>query len=66
MVSFHAILILQRKTRNRQQNQGGTQLKFFHLSDLHIGLKLMNRDLKEDQEYILQQITDIAEYSGRF
>ncbi|MCC2255068.1 exonuclease SbcCD subunit D [Ruminococcus sp. CLA-AA-H200] len=35
-------------------------MKFFHLSDLHIGLKLMNRDLKEDQEYILQQITDIA------
>ena len=36
-------------------------MKFFHLSDLHIGLKLMNRDLKEDQEYILQQITDIAQ-----
>ena len=35
-------------------------MKFFHLSDLHIGLKFMNRDLKEDQEYILQQITDIA------
>ena len=35
-------------------------MKFFHLSDLHIGLKLINRDLREDQEYILQQITDIA------
>lgn len=35
-------------------------MKFFHLSDLHIGLKLMNRDLREDQEYILRQITDIA------
>ncbi|MCD8347369.1 MAG: exonuclease SbcCD subunit D [Lachnospiraceae bacterium] len=35
-------------------------MKFFHLSDLHIGLKLMNRDLREDQEYILQQITEIA------
>ena len=27
-------------------------MKFFHLSDLHIGLKLMNRDLLEDQRYI--------------
>ena len=35
-------------------------MKFFHLSDLHIGLKLINRDLREDQEYILQEITDIA------
>ena len=35
-------------------------MKFFHLSDLHIGLRLMNRDLKEDQEYILRQITDLA------
>lgn len=35
-------------------------MKFFHLSDLHIGLKLINRDLREDQEYILRQITDIA------
>ena len=30
-------------------------MKFFHLSDLHIGLKLMNRDLREDQEYILDE-----------
>lgn len=35
-------------------------MKFFHLSDMHIGLKLFNRDLREDQEYILRQITDIA------
>ena len=35
-------------------------MKFFHLSDLHIGLKLMNRDLREDQEYILKQITEMA------
>ena len=35
-------------------------MKFFHLSDLHIGLKLMNRDLREDQEYILQKITEYA------
>lgn len=35
-------------------------MNFFHLSDLHIGLKLFNRDLREDQEYILRQITDLA------
>lgn len=35
-------------------------MKFFHLSDLHIGLKLMNRDLSEDQEYILRQIVELA------
>ena len=35
-------------------------MKFFHLSDLHIGLKLFNRDLLEDQQYILKQITEIT------
>ena len=36
-------------------------MKFFHLSDLHIGLKLMNRDLREDQEYIFRQVVAHAE-----
>lgn len=35
-------------------------MKFFHLSDLHIGLKLINRDLSEDQQYIFQKIADYA------
>ena len=35
-------------------------MKFFHLSDLHIGLKLMNRDLREEQVDILRQITDLT------
>lgn len=35
-------------------------MKFFHLSDLHIGLKLINHDLHEDQAYILKQITELA------
>lgn len=35
-------------------------MKFFHLSDLHIGLKLMNRDLREDQEYIFRRIVSLA------
>lgn len=37
-------------------------MKFFHLSDLHIGLKLLNRDLQEDQTFILKKITALAEY----
>ena len=35
-------------------------MKIIHLSDLHIGLKLMNYDLREDQEYIFRQITEIC------
>ncbi len=36
-------------------------MKFFHLSDLHIGLKLINHDLKADQEYIVNEIIQYAE-----
>lgn len=36
-------------------------MKFFHLSDLHVGLKLMNRELREDQAYIFRQIQERAE-----
>ena len=35
-------------------------MKIFHLSALDLGLKLMNRDLREDQEYILDEITELA------
>lgn len=35
-------------------------MKLFHISDLHIGLKLMNRDLLEDQRYILNQVIAYA------
>jgi len=35
-------------------------VKFLHLSDLHIGLRLLNRDLGEDQDYILKQIIGLA------
>lgn len=35
-------------------------MKFFHLSDLHIGLKLMNRDLREEQMDILRQVIHLA------
>ena len=33
-------------------------MKIFHLSDLHIGLRLYNRDLKEDQEAVFKEIAD--------
>ena len=36
-------------------------MKFFHISDLHIGLKLMNKDLSEDQNYILGEIVKAVE-----
>ncbi len=35
-------------------------MKFFHLSDLHIGLKLMNRDFSADHEYVLNQVVEYA------
>ena len=35
-------------------------MKFFHLSDLHLGLKLHGRDLAEDQAYVLNQIVKAA------
>ena len=36
-------------------------MKFFHLSDLHIGKQLHHYNLKEDQRYILQEIVHCAE-----
>ena len=36
-------------------------MKFIHLSDLHIGLRLKNYDLREDQQYILDQIVQKVE-----
>ena len=33
-------------------------MKFFHLSDLHIGLKLYKYDLTEDQLHIFRQIAE--------
>ena len=35
-------------------------MRFFHLSDLHIGARLYNRDLREDQEHIFAQIARTA------
>lgn len=35
-------------------------MKIFHLSDLHIGARLYNRDLSEDHEYIFDEIIEKA------
>ncbi len=35
-------------------------MKVFHISDLHIGVRLYNRDLLQDQRYILRQIAELA------
>lgn len=35
-------------------------MKLFHISDLHIGLRLYNRDLSEDQRYIFDRIIKYA------
>lgn len=37
-------------------------MKFFHIGDLHIGKQLHQYNLKEDQEYILNQILEYAEH----
>lgn len=36
-------------------------MKFLHISDLHLGKRLNNYSMLEDQKYILQQILQIAE-----
>ena len=33
-------------------------MKFIHLSDLHLGIKLHKKDLEEDQRLILQEIVN--------
>lgn len=35
-------------------------MKFLHISDLHLGIKLMEFDLIEDQRFILDEIVNIA------
>ncbi len=36
-------------------------MKFLHLADLHIGKRVNEFDLKEDQKYILDQILEISD-----
>ena len=36
-------------------------MKFFHLSDLHIGLRLYEHSMLGEQEYILNQVVELAE-----
>ena len=57
----HAILIAESIV-----DEKGEGMRFFHLSDLHIGLKLMNHDLSEDQEHILAEIVRLAGEDNHF
>ena len=34
-------------------------MRFVHLSDLHIGKRVNDFPMYEDQEYVLRQVTDI-------
>ena len=44
------------------KNIGGEKdMRFLHLSDLHIGKRVHNFSMLEDQKYILNQILDIAD-----
>ena len=52
--------VMMYETGRKYCRRGTCFMKFFHLSDLHIGLKLMNHDLREDQEYILSRIVEAA------
>ena len=42
------------------KNIGEKDMRFLHLSDLHIGKRVHNFSMLEDQKYILNQILDIA------
>lgn len=44
-------------------SQGRRIMRFFHLSDLHIGKQLHGYNLSEDQHYILQQVVEQAAIS---
>lgn len=57
---FFDILNMKRIRAKTQTGEEETNVKFFHLSDLHIGLKLYNRDLLNDQKFILQQVVEQA------
>ena len=40
---------------------GVKSMRFFHLSDLHIGKQLHSYNLRQDQEHILQEVVSYAE-----
>ena len=42
----------------------GLQVKFAHISDLHLGIELGSYSLLEDQKYILTKMTSIFEQEG--
>lgn len=40
-------------------------MRFFHLSDLHLGIKLYEHDLLKDQKAILDEIVALTRVSAR-
>lgn len=60
---FRLFLSAVRNINHKQiaaDGRGRGSMRLFHISDLHIGLKLFNRDLSEDQAYILDRIAGEA------
>ena len=49
-----------KKQKTKTEKERENEMKIFHLSDLHIGLKLIRRDLREEQEYILGEVVRMA------
>jgi len=43
------------------ESKGGNPMRFMHLSDLHIGKRVHNFSMLEDQKYILNQILGIVD-----
>ena len=41
-------------------------MKFLHLSDLHLGKRVHNFSMIDDQRYILEQILDIVRFYASF
>lgn len=53
-VIIHIIIKFYRKSKNERS----TDMKFIHLSDLHIGKKVNGFSMLDEQKYILKQILD--------
>lgn len=48
------------ESAKKENEKGEMNLKFLHLSDLHLGKRLNEHSLDEDQKYILDQILETA------
>lgn len=53
--------LMKRNLQVKTKNKGLITMKFAHLSDLHIGKRVNEYSMLEDQEYILAQILDLID-----